>query len=112
TNSYASPTPVLHGEHVFVTFGAYGTACLERSTGAVVWQRRDLPCNHYRGAGSSPILFEDLLIFNMDGFDHQYAVALDRRSGDTVWKADRNIDYGSDDGDVYKAFSTPTVIEV
>lgn len=112
TNSYASPTPVLDGEHVFVTFGAYGTACLERASCAVLWQRRDLPCNHYRGAGSSPILYENLLIFNMDGFDYQYAVALDRQTGQTVWRADRDIDYGSDDGDVYKAFSTPIVIDV
>ncbi len=112
TNSYASPTPVIDGQYVFVTFGAYGTACITREKCEVVWQRRDLPCNHYRGAGSSPILFNDLLIFNMDGFDHQYAIALDRRTGKTVWKQDRDIDYGSDDGDVYKAFSTPTIIEV
>jgi outer membrane protein assembly factor BamB len=112
TNSYASPSPVIDGPHVFVTFGAYGTACLDRQTCEVLWERRDLPCNHFRGAGSSPILYRDLLIFNMDGFDHQYAVALNRQTGETVWKAEREIDYGSDDGDVYKAFSTPTVIEV
>lgn len=112
TNSYASPTPVIEGPHVFVTFGAYGTACLDRKTCEVLWERRDLPCNHFRGAGSSPIVYRDLLIFNMDGFDHQYAVALNRGTGETVWKAEREIDYGSDDGDVYKAFSTPTLIEV
>lgn len=112
TNSYASPTPVLDDEHVFVHFGAYGTACLDRKSGDVVWQRRDLPCNHYRGAGSSPILHQGLLIFHMDGFDHQYAIALDSVTGETVWKKDRDIDYGTDNGDFYKAFSTPIVISV
>lgn len=112
TNSYASPTPVLDDQHVYVTFGAYGTACLDRKDGRVVWQRRDLPCNHYRGAGSSPILFDGKLIFNMDGFDHQYAIALDSKTGDTIWRADRDVEYGTDDGDFYKAFSTPTIIEV
>jgi outer membrane protein assembly factor BamB len=112
TNSYASPTPVIDSEHVFVHFGAYGTACLLRSDCSTVWQRRDLPCNHYRGAGSSPILHSNLLIFHMDGFDYQYAVALDRKSGETVWKADRQVDYGTDNGDYYKAFSTPLVIAV
>jgi outer membrane protein assembly factor BamB len=47
----------------------------------------------------------------MDGFDHQYAVALDKQTGDTVWKTDRNIDYGTDNGDVMKGFYTPIVIE-
>lgn len=112
TNSYASPTPVIEGEYLYVHFGAYGTACIRREDCRVLWQRRDLPCNHYRGAGSSPILYEDLLIFHMDGFDYQYAVALNKRTGETVWKRDREIDYGTDNGDLYKAFSTPIIIQV
>ncbi|XZE35117.1 PQQ-binding-like beta-propeller repeat protein [Pirellulaceae bacterium SH501] len=111
-NSYASPTPVVDGKHLFVSFGAYGTACLDKETGTSVWERRDLPCNHYRGAGSSPILFENLLIFHMDGFDYQYVVALDRTTGATAWKTDRNIDYGTDNGDYKKAYGTPHIVEV
>lgn len=112
TNSYASPTPVLDDKHAYVHFGAYGTACLDRQGGQVLWQRRDLPCNHFRGPGSSPILYRDLLIFHMDGFDYQYVVALNKKTGETVWKRDRNIDYGTDNGDYYKAYSTPLVINV
>ncbi|MCC6511176.1 MAG: PQQ-binding-like beta-propeller repeat protein [Pirellulaceae bacterium] len=112
TNSYASPTPVLDEQHVYVHFGAYGTACLERATGKTLWQRRDLPCNHYRGPGSSPILYRDLLIFHMDGFDFQYVVALNKNTGNTVWKQDRKIEYGTDNGDYYKAYSTPLIINV
>lgn len=112
TNSYASPTPVLDDQHAYVHFGAYGTACLDRATGKVLWQRRDLPCNHFRGPGSSPILYRDLLIFHMDGFDYQYVVALNKRTGETVWKRDRDIEYGTDNGDYFKAYSTPLVINV
>jgi len=112
TNTYASPTPILDAEHVFVHFGAYGTACLKRSDCSVLWQRRDLKCNHFRGAGSSPILYDNLLIFHMDGFDYQYAVALNRQTGETVWKKDRDIEYGTDNGDFFKAFSTPIIINV
>jgi outer membrane protein assembly factor BamB len=113
SNSYASPTPTTDGEKLFVHFGAYGTACYDiqdRSRPKQLWQRRDLPCNHFRGAGSSPILFENSLIFHMDGFDFHYAVALNKITGETLWKSDRNVDYGSDDGDVMKAFSTPLII--
>jgi len=111
TNSYASCTSVIEPGRVYVHFGSYGTACLDTATGKILWQRHDLPCEHYRGPGSSPILFENLLIFHMDGFDFQYAVALDKVTGDTVWKTDRDVNYGSDNGDVMKAFSTPMVIE-
>ncbi len=112
TNTYASPTPILDDKFVFVHFGSYGTACLRRDTCEIVWQRRDLPCNHFRGPGSSPILYDNLLIFHQDGFDFQYVVALDRATGKTVWKADRDIEYGTDNGDFYKAFCTPIIIDV
>ena len=52
-----------------------------------------------------------MLIVNFDGFDLQYVVALDKQTGKTIWKKDRTIDYGSDDGDMKKAYCTPTVIE-
>ena len=111
-NSYASPTPVIEEGRVYVHFGAHGTACLDTATGQTIWSRRDLPCNHHRGPGSSPILWNDLLILTFDGFDVQYVVALDKQTGETVWKTDRNIDYGSDNGDVMKAYSTPHVFDV
>ena len=97
---------------MYVHFGSAGTACLDTHTGHVLWQRRDLPCNHFRGPGSSPILFGNLLIVHFDGYDYQYIVALDKQTGETVWKRDRNVDYGTTDGDVKKSFSTPLVIDV
>jgi outer membrane protein assembly factor BamB len=111
-NSYASPTPVIEAGRVYVHFGTYGTACLDTATGKVLWTRRDLPCDHYRGPGSSPILYENLLIVAFDGFDQQYVVALDKATGKTVWKKDRDIDYGTTNGDLKKAFATATVVEV
>ncbi len=110
-NSYASPTPVVEEGRLWVHFGSAGTACLDTATGKVLWSRQDLLCDHFRGPGSSPILFENLLIVNFDGADLQYVVALDKQTGKTVWKTDRTIDYGSDNGDMKKAYCTPTVIE-
>ncbi len=110
-NSYASPTPVIDGRRVYIHFGSYGTACLDAESGELLWSRRDLPCNHWRGPGSSPTIFENLLIMHFDGYDYQYVVALDKYTGETRWKKDREIDYGTDDGDLMKAFCTPIVIE-
>jgi outer membrane protein assembly factor BamB len=110
-NSYASPTPVIEAGRVYVHFGSYGTACLDASTGKTLWTRRDLPCNHYRGPGSSPIPFGDKLIIHYDGFDHQYIVALNKETGETIWKRDRDVEYGSSNGDFKKAYCTPLVIQ-
>jgi outer membrane protein assembly factor BamB len=110
-NGYASCTPAIEAGRVYVHFGSYGTAALDTKTGKTLWQRRDLPCEHFRGPGSSPILFENLLIFHMDGYDYQYIVALDKHTGETVWKVDRNIDYGTTNGDLMKSFATPRVID-
>jgi len=119
-NSYASPSPVGEPGRVYLTFGSPGTAAIDTRTAKVLWERRDLECNHFRGAGSSPILFRNLLIMHYDGSDVQYVVALDKDTGRTVWKTPRSVDYrdlGPDgkpkaDGDFRKAFATPQIIEV
>jgi outer membrane protein assembly factor BamB len=102
---------VIEPGRVYVHFGSYGTASLDTASFEVLWTRRDLPCNHWRGPASSPILHGDRLIVHFDGYDHQYAVALDKHSGRTLWKADRTHDYGTDDGDLMKGYATPIVIE-
>jgi outer membrane protein assembly factor BamB len=109
-NSYASSTPVVEADRLYVHYGSHGTACLDTRSGEVLWQRQDLECNHFRGAGSSPIVWNDLLILTFDGFDLQYLVALDKATGKTVWRTDRGFDYGTKDGDAKKAYSTPLVV--
>jgi outer membrane protein assembly factor BamB len=119
-NSPASPTPVIEQGRVYVTFGSPGTACVDTKTGKVLWQRRDIECNHYRGAGSSPILYKGLLIMNFDGSDRQFIIALDKDTGKTVWEQKRSIDFKDLDadgkpqaeGDFRKAFATPHVADM
>jgi len=110
-NSYASPTPVIEEGRVYVTFGTYGTACLDTKTGKVIWSRRDINCDHDMGPGVSPISCESMLIMPMDGCDVQFIIALDKKTGKTVWKTDRGIDYSKRQYDTKKAFCTPTIIE-
>ncbi|MEC9035347.1 MAG: PQQ-binding-like beta-propeller repeat protein [Verrucomicrobiota bacterium] len=111
-NTYASPTPVIEEGRVYVHFGTYGTACINTSDGNIIWARRDLKCDHEKGAGpaSSPFLFNDYLIFNVDGRDVQYVIALDKRSGKTAWKTNRSIDFSNVQVNQRKAYGTPLVI--
>ena len=117
-NTYASPTPVIAEGRVYVTFGAPGTACVDTVTGKVLWERRDFECNHFRGAGSSPMLRDGKLYLNFDGSDHQFIMALDQKTGKTIWRTERSIDFkdrGPDgkpqaDGDFRKAYGTCRIV--
>ncbi|MGE3409943.1 MAG: PQQ-binding-like beta-propeller repeat protein [Pirellulales bacterium] len=112
TNSFGSPTPYIEEGRVYMHFGAYGTACLDTNTGKKLWERTDFPCDHFRGPGSSVAVYGDLLYLTFDGYDYQYLVALDKFTGRTVWKKDRDFDFGNIDGDAKKAYSTPSLFTI
>jgi outer membrane protein assembly factor BamB len=57
---------------------------------------------NYFGEGSSPVVHDDLVILNWDHQGGAFITALDARSGETVWKVDR---------DEYSTWATPLVIE-
>lgn len=108
-NSYASPTPVLEAGRLYCHFGTFGTACLDTATGKKIWQQR-FPSEHAVGPGSSPVLWNDLLVLVCDGMEAQYVMALNKNSGDIEWKTDRPPMEGTD-GDFHKAFSTALPID-
>lgn len=119
-NNYAAPSCAAEPGAVYVHFGAYGTARLEPESAEVVWQRRDIKVRHFRGPGSSPVIHENLLILTFDGIDKQFVTALDKSTGETVWRTARTTDYGDLDengqpqreGDLRKAYSTPAIADV
>ncbi|QDT65498.1 outer membrane protein assembly factor BamB family protein [Calycomorphotria hydatis] len=112
TNTYASCTPVVTDERAYVHFGRYGTACLDSNTADVLWERRDILYDSFRGPGSSPILWDGKLFFSCDGVDEQFVIALNAETGETVWKKNRDIDYGTDNGDWKKAYCTPVIAQI
>ena len=109
-NGYASPTPVLDGERVYVHFGPRGTVCLD-TAGGILWKNTEFDYNVIQGAASSPILHRDLLILTCDGIDHQFIVALDKRTGKIRWKQPRaHLEAAAKKRSIAKmAYSTPLV---
>ena len=73
----------------------------------MLWKRDDFECDHFRGSGSSPIIHGNLLILTFDGADLQYMAALDKRTGKTVWRTERSVDF-QDLGADGKRFATAT----
>ena len=119
-NSYGSPSPVIEKDAVYIHFGSYGTTAIDTNSGKEIWKRTDLECRHFRGPGSSPIIFQDMLILTMDGVDFQYVIALDKKTGKTKWKTERSTKWDDvepdgkirGDGDLRKAYTTPTFMKV
>ncbi|MEL6898588.1 MAG: PQQ-binding-like beta-propeller repeat protein, partial [Planctomycetota bacterium] len=128
-NSVATPTSVVEEEHVFVSFGSQGLACLNRKTGQKIWERRDLRIYQPVRQGSSPIVDKENLYVAFDGTDRQFFIAIDKRTGQTRWKRDRNTqtdweqtlrqrglepkkDGGGKPGDNKKSFATAHLIQV
>ena len=113
-NSHASPTPVVHGDRVFVHFGTMGTACLDAASGKALWTNRELAVNHSVGAGGSPVLYRDRLLLTCDGIDAQYAVALDAATGKIAWKRERSATtrLAKVDAESRKCFSTPVILTI
>jgi outer membrane protein assembly factor BamB len=67
------------------------------------------------------VLFENLVVLTFDGADLQYVTALDKATGDTVWRTDRDVEWNDQhatgpsaqqilEGDHRKAHSTPLIV--
>lgn len=90
-NSRASSTPATDGEKVYVSF-------LDRDKmfvaaydfdGNEVWSVRPGVFSSRHGYCSSPVLWKDKVLVNGDHDGPAYLAALDRATGETIWKTPR-----------------------
>jgi outer membrane protein assembly factor BamB len=107
-NSYASPTSVIDGERIICHFGTFGTYCLRRDSGEMVWENT-LKIEHGVGPGSSPHVHEDKVILICDGTDQQFVAALNKETGEEIWRRQRPP-MDAETGDRMKAYCTPISI--
>ena len=90
-NTYASETPTTDGERVYVRFGDLGIYAFDLD-GNEVWTH-SIPFKQTRsdwGSASSPILEDELLIVLYDNEQESWIAALDKRTGDEVWRTPRD----------------------
>ena len=84
-------SPLIAGDRIY-TFGAEGKlTCLNREDGKLLWQRDtakdfEIP-GAFFGVGSTPILYQNLLITMVGGQPDSGVVAFDARTGETVWES-------------------------
>ncbi len=84
----AAPTPTTNGTHVAFYFGQYGLVVLDMD-GELVWEKpMEVPAAPF-GIGTSPILFEDLLILTRDGCPDSAIHAFNIADGEELWRVPR-----------------------
>jgi outer membrane protein assembly factor BamB len=90
-NSFASETPITDGEHVYVYFGNIGVFCFDFD-GEQIWEKRLKPHKTRNGWGTaaSPALHEDRLYLVNDNDEDSYLLALDKKTGEEVWRVRRD----------------------
>ena len=105
-HNLASPSPVSDGQMVYAWFGTGQIVALDMN-GTVMWQRHlgteISPFEVTWGHSSSPTLHGDALILLCDHEPVSYLLAVDKRTGKQLWRADR--------GKGRMSYSTPLVVD-
>jgi len=99
-HGYASSTPVSDGQTTYVFFGHTGVVAFDM-TGKRLWSADVGGKTHGFGTGASPILYGRLLIVNAS-VESRSLVALDKKTGKEVWRAEGIKD----------AWNTPVLVTV
>lgn len=95
TNPFCSASPVTDGERVIVSFASDGLFCYDFA-GKELWKRTDLGRQiHIWGNAASPVIYKDLCFLNFGPGETTYLLAVDKKTGKTVWK---NAEAGGDSG--------------
>jgi outer membrane protein assembly factor BamB len=84
-NPYCAATPVTDGERVIASFGSAGLFCCDM-LGKQLWHRELGKMNHMFGNASSPVLHGDLCYLYFGPDEKSRLIALNKRTGETVWE--------------------------
>lgn len=107
-NPACGSTPCADGDRVVVWHASAGLHCYDFG-GKLLWSRDLGKVDHMWGYGSSPILHGDHVLLNVGPGDRTFLVALDRKSGEIVWKTEEP---GGRSKEWVGSWCTPRVVKV
>ena len=101
--SFASHSPVTDGIHVYAYFGSRGLYCYDLA-GRLIWKKDLGRMNKFLqfGEGTPLVLYDDRLIIKADHEGDSFVVAIDKATGDEIWRVGR---------DEMTSWSPPLVVE-
>jgi outer membrane protein assembly factor BamB len=108
-SSPATATPVVDGERIFVYFASYGLLAYDLN-GHPKWS---VPLPHVDvpyGSGTSPIRAGELIILNRHAPTDAFLMAVDRRSGEIVWRVPQESAAGRASNSSHASHSTPVIV--
>jgi len=103
TASHATPSPATDGKVVVSFFGSCGLFAYDQD-GKFLWHKPMGPFKNDFGSGSSPILVDDRVILCQDHDTDSFLMAVDKNTGETLWKIDRS--------EFPRNYCTPVIWEV
>jgi len=90
-NTHASETPVTDGERIYAYFGNVGLFCYDLD-GNKLWSKTwgGFKTRYNWGTAASPVLYKDRLFILNDNEEQSFLVALDKKTGQQIWRVDRD----------------------
>jgi outer membrane protein assembly factor BamB len=117
TNPYCSASAVTDGERVVASYGSAGLYCYDFE-GKELWHRDLGKQHHIWGNAASPVLYKDLCILNVGPGERSFLIAVDKKTGKTVWQMDEPGGHsgrgkpGDDTKDIWiGSWTTPIIIQ-
>jgi outer membrane protein assembly factor BamB len=117
TNPQCSASPATDGERVVAWFGSAGVFCYDLS-GKQLWKRDLGTQTHEWGYAASPVIHKDWVYLNFGPGDNSFLVALNKKTGEEVWRVDieerhykeRKDGFANQDKGINGSWSTPIIV--
>tara|TARA_B100000029_G_scaffold495419_1_gene560395 strand:- start:235 stop:1488 length:1254 start_codon:yes stop_codon:yes gene_type:complete len=106
-NPFCSGSPTTDGKRVYASFGSAGVLACDMS-GKVAWHRRLGKLTHVFGQATTPVLYKNLVIVHRGPGVKTHLVALDAKTGRTVWDTPEM----AKNSNLYGSWSTPVIVRV
>ena len=118
TNPQCSSSPATDGERVIAWFGSAGVFCYDLQ-GKELWKRDLGKHEHEWGYAASPVIHGDLVFLNFGPGERSFLVALNKKTGEEVWRYDieekhykeRRDGFEKQDKGVTGTWSTPIIVK-
>jgi outer membrane protein assembly factor BamB len=108
TNPFCAASPVSDGERIVAWYGTPGLFCYDQG-GKILWQKSLGPLDNDWGFGSSPAIVGDLAILNFGPGVNAFVIALDKHTGNEVWRREFPAQKSAKWDEFRGSWSTPVV---
>ena len=103
-NTFCAGSPTTDGKLVYASFDSAGVIACDFS-GKVVWRRELGKLAHIFGPAATPVIYKNLLIIHRGPGEPTHIIALDKRTGETIWDTP---EVGKNH-QLYGSWSTPVI---